>query len=188
MVNNTIVILGMMCSGKTTLAKELEKRGYNRIVTYTTRKPREGEVDGIDYHFISTKKFMEMYRDKVFAEFTMYDKDDEGIVFYASAKEDYNKQNGVIVLNAVGVYDVASEDSGVSADFIYLDIPDSYIYDRVRDRGDLPSEVVRRVEADRKDFNSLFASGFKPTLTFEGEMPVEHMADYIETKIWKMGV
>ena len=46
---NYLYILGASGSGKTTLAKRLEKLNpekYNRVVQYTTREPREGEIEG----------------------------------------------------------------------------------------------------------------------------------------------
>ena len=46
-------------AGKTTLCKAVRNRfpdiGYS--VSHTTREPREGEKDGIDYHFITTDDF-----------------------------------------------------------------------------------------------------------------------------------
>ena len=38
-----IILIGESGSGKTTILKELEKIGYNRIKDYTTREKREGE-------------------------------------------------------------------------------------------------------------------------------------------------
>ena len=67
-----IVLLGRSCSGKSTVAKEFEKLGFEKIVTYTTRPPREGEIDGIDYYFISETKFLKMVRDGEFAETSVY--------------------------------------------------------------------------------------------------------------------
>ncbi len=36
--------------------KKLEEKGYARMITYTTRSPRVGEIDGVDYHFITQKR------------------------------------------------------------------------------------------------------------------------------------
>lgn len=44
-INLLFCIIGKTCSGKTTIAKELERRGYYRYKTYTTRPQREGEPD-----------------------------------------------------------------------------------------------------------------------------------------------
>jgi len=46
-----IVLVGPSGSGKTTLGDELSERGFPKLVTTTTRKPRAGEIDGIDYYF-----------------------------------------------------------------------------------------------------------------------------------------
>jgi guanylate kinase len=49
-------------AGKTTLSRKLLEADANisLSVSVTTRKPRPGEVDGKDYHFISTAKFNDM--------------------------------------------------------------------------------------------------------------------------------
>ena len=48
-----IIIFGKTASGKSRIVNELVKRGYKKIVTTTTRPARKGEVDGIDYKFIT---------------------------------------------------------------------------------------------------------------------------------------
>lgn len=39
-----------------------------RVVACTTRKPREGEVDGVDYHFVSVDTFNKMVANHEFLE------------------------------------------------------------------------------------------------------------------------
>lgn len=46
-----IVLVGPSGSGKTTVGDALSEKGLPKLVTTTTRKPREGEEDGIDYYF-----------------------------------------------------------------------------------------------------------------------------------------
>lgn len=41
-----IVLTGKSCSGKDCVRRELEKYGFNNIVSYTSRPMREGEVEG----------------------------------------------------------------------------------------------------------------------------------------------
>ena len=49
------IISGPAGSGKTTICDGLmEKESLQRIVTSTTRSPRQGERDGLDYHFLNT--------------------------------------------------------------------------------------------------------------------------------------
>lgn len=40
-----------------------------RVVACTTRKPRPGEVDGVDYHFVGLEEFLRMAEDGAFLEF-----------------------------------------------------------------------------------------------------------------------
>ncbi len=46
-------------TGKTTLIKRLLKEtpGIHFSVSHTTRSPREGEVEGVDYHFVGRERF-----------------------------------------------------------------------------------------------------------------------------------
>jgi len=43
--------------GKTTLAQQLLQQGLARVITCTTRAPRPGEEDGIDYYFLDAETF-----------------------------------------------------------------------------------------------------------------------------------
>ena len=60
--------------GKGTLIAELNKRFdvYNSV-SCTTRAPREGEIDGVHYHFISPEKYNEMVENDGFLEHAGFD-------------------------------------------------------------------------------------------------------------------
>ncbi|MBW2122644.1 MAG: guanylate kinase [Deltaproteobacteria bacterium] len=59
-------------TGKTTLLKRVmrELPGMEFSVSYTTRPPRPGEKEGIDYHFVSPEEFRRMIEAGAFAEWT----------------------------------------------------------------------------------------------------------------------
>lgn len=101
-----VVLMGETASGKTSLAKELEKNyGFNRIITYTTRKPREGELGNKDYHFITKETFEEIDAANGFIE-TDYYKDED--IYYGSSYGDFAyyrehpEKNAVAVLTPAG--------------------------------------------------------------------------------------
>lgn len=48
-----LLLVGPTCTGKSTLEKELNKRGVPSITSYTTRTIRTGETDGVDYQFLT---------------------------------------------------------------------------------------------------------------------------------------
>lgn len=52
-----ITITGPTCSGKTTLETALAKQGAAKTISHTTRAMRAGEVNGVDYHFVSEDEF-----------------------------------------------------------------------------------------------------------------------------------
>jgi len=60
-------------AGKTSLCRELFKMfpDMKESVSYTTRSPREGEVDGEAYHFVSHAEFERMVEDGDFAEWAI---------------------------------------------------------------------------------------------------------------------
>jgi len=57
-------------AGKTTLAKAVLGRLPDILysVSYTTRQPRAGEIDGVDYHFISKQDFKKGIKENRWAE------------------------------------------------------------------------------------------------------------------------
>ncbi len=60
MQGKLFVLTGPSGVGKTTVAEKLREAIPNlkRLVTCTTREPREGEVDGVHYHFLDKDAFM----------------------------------------------------------------------------------------------------------------------------------
>ena len=66
----TIVTLtAPTCSGKSSVEARLEKTGYKRAISHTTRSPREGELDGVHYHFVDRAFFND---DNKFIEQVLY--------------------------------------------------------------------------------------------------------------------
>lgn len=65
-----LVVCAASGTGKTTLVKRLlnEFPSFAYSVSCTTRAPREGEVDGKDYHFLSQEEFCERRNQGYFAE------------------------------------------------------------------------------------------------------------------------
>ena len=57
--------------GKTTLTKKIEQKNqtFKLSISHTTRSPRSNEVDGVDYHFVSSKKFKELIKENKFYEY-----------------------------------------------------------------------------------------------------------------------
>ncbi len=65
-----LVVSAPSGAGKTSLCRAITDSLENltHSVSYATRKPRPGEIDGRDYHFVSPERFQDMIRDGDFAE------------------------------------------------------------------------------------------------------------------------
>ncbi len=66
-----IIISGTTCAGKGTVIKKLLEKNNNLCLSlsYTSRDMRDGEVDGVDYKFITRGKFEEMIDNGEFLEY-----------------------------------------------------------------------------------------------------------------------
>ena len=112
------LIVGNSGSGKTTQAKLLEKLpDFHRIVTYTTRPMRPGEVNNIDYHFITLEEFNKLKNENKFLEVTEYAHN-----FYATPREELTHyasscDNCILVVDLEGVKKIKKEFNAVC---IYL--------------------------------------------------------------------
>lgn len=95
-----IVLLGASSSGKSTLENELAvHHGFEKIISYTTRKPRENEENGKDYYFVDNDTFNEVLNKNLFAEHDEYSQNR----LYGTVKSDYVDGDKVVVLTPNGL-------------------------------------------------------------------------------------
>lgn len=156
-----IVLIGRSCSGKDTILNKLVKEyGYKSMVTYTTRPMRKNEIQYKTYHFISDKSFIKKINADFFLEFRKYNTVD-GIWYYGSAKEDYEKadDNTVIILTPSGLKSlkeyIEKYELNLEIISIYIDVDIDTIKKRLEKRGDNKKEAERRAKADSEDFKDI---------------------------------
>ena len=70
----TFIISGPSGVGKSTVLRELlrDRDDLYFSISATTRTPREGEIDGVHYHFINVDRFREMIQEDEFLEYAEY--------------------------------------------------------------------------------------------------------------------
>ena len=141
-----IVLAGASASGKTEIAKLLAKKyGITKIVTTTTRAKRKGEVDGIDYFFVTPQKFERMIREDKFVEYTFYNGQ-----LYGSTKDQIAKDNCVVIDPAGLRSYVALRDPSIVT--FYLEADEETRRKRMFMRGDEPEKIESRINHDREAF------------------------------------
>ena len=150
------LISGKTCSGKDSIARELIKMGYKRIVSNTTRPMRAGEIDGKDYHF---KDIVEDY-DKTYClkSFTVADGsvwrywlDKDEIMKAVNSDEPY-----ICIVDADGERELRRISN--SSFYIKADWEERlrryYNRESKNEKPNYP-EMVRRILADEEDFKQI---------------------------------
>lgn len=149
-----ICLVGKTATGKDTILKEmLSSFNYKPVVTYTTRPPRSGEVDGVDYHFIDKSQFRRMKIQGFFAETTSYNVATGETWYYGTLLKDLN-DDSIIILNPEGLRTL-KENKDLNIVSFLITAKEETLRKRLRKRGDNPEEAERRLEADRNDFNDI---------------------------------
>lgn len=104
--NILITITGPSLTGKSTLAQLLSPYGFEELVSTTTRPMREGEINGIHYHFVSTSEFKEQLKQNQMIEHTVVGKNMYGVSKKSFDKVISKHKNGVVVVEPNGVSQV----------------------------------------------------------------------------------
>ena len=139
--SNLYIIIGMSGAGKTILAKWAQKElGLGKIVTHTVRNPRENEINGVDYHFVTMEEFQNVEK----IEETLY----AGINYGTSKQEIVNKlqsnQKFLLVLDINGVKNVKK--SFPESKVIFISIPIDVMEQRMHDRNDSEESIQERIK------------------------------------------
>lgn len=143
---NRIFFVGKATSGKTYLKDILKQVNVPICITWTTRKPRPNETNGVDYFFLSKEEFNKNIELGFFKEWT-----DFGGNLYGTSKEDYNTFR-VFVVDPSGVQSLNYEDRRTSL-IIFLDPEEKILRERMRaKRSWTEEEIEKRLEVDRVKF------------------------------------
>lgn len=152
---NLFVISGPSGAGKGTLVARLIQEVPDTFlsISATTRDPREGEVDGVNYHFMTEKKFMEMVEDDGFLEWARY----SGACYGSPAQPvlenmALNKQV-ILEIDVQGAFQI--RDRLPEAHLVFIEPPSfEELERRLRGRGTEDEEKIqKRLEAARVELS-----------------------------------
>lgn len=140
-----LVISGFAGSGKGTICKELMKQydNYAFSVSATTRDPRPGEVDGVDYFFITKEHFEEMIKANELLEYAQYVSN-----FYGTPKKyvEEKLQEGKDVILEIECQGALHVKEIFPEAVLFFVMPPNVkeIYNRLKGRGTETEEVILR--------------------------------------------
>ena len=149
-----IALFGESGSGKDTIQKKLmeapmDGKKLHEIISCTTRPPRDYEVDGVDYHFLSEVDFAYKVLDGSMLEATSFRE-----WFYGTPIESLDKEAiNIGAFNVEGI-EALLEDSRLDVIPVKIVVDEKERLFRILNREKNPncSEVCRRFLADEKDF------------------------------------
>lgn len=138
-----VCIMGRSGSSKSTVESYLEKLGYKRSISFTTRKPRDGEQNGKDYFFVNEKKFMELVNKGIIIEY----ENNYGNLYGTQAPVGSTKYVGVLGLGGVRAL---KDKYGSQVISIYLECDKAIALDRIYNRDKNDKESLSRADEDDK--------------------------------------
>lgn len=141
-----IVLTGKTASGKDTVLKRLLSRfpSLKRVVTTTSRNPRPGEKEGIDYFFISKEVFKKRIENGEFIEYVEY-----GGNLYGTEKRRLISDSNLIWRIDPSRAGRIRELISTKVLVIYLTVSDEIVLQRLKKRGLSQEEIDRRMAEDR---------------------------------------
>jgi guanylate kinase len=158
-----ICIIGKSGSGKDTLFKNIiddNRFMVTPIIPYTTRPKRKGEIDGIDYHFVSFDELQQAELNNEIIEKRTYHTD-KGDWYYYTKSFDFrfNDELAIIITTPAALKELSRKFGENNIIIIYLDADDITRIDRTLQREKkekIPNyqEICRRYLADEHDFAS----------------------------------
>lgn len=146
MAGNVWILIGPSGTGKTSLAKDLPRRvaGLKRAITCTTRAPRAGEQEGIDYYFVNDAQFDFLLASGKLLESTTYGGQRYGLP--ADQFIEDGRHDLVCVLDMAGVQHLRDLLAPGRARAVFLESPSPEVLKaRMEERGSTPDEVDRRL-------------------------------------------
>ena len=154
-------LMGKSASGKDTIYKKVKEHmpQLRTIVIYTTRPIREGEQEGVEYHFVDEKKLQELQAAGKVIELREYHTVHGVWKYFTVDDGQFDSQNAFIAIGTLESYMYLRKYFGEGKLIpIYIEVEDGVRLARALARERLQSEpkyeeLCRRFLADAADFS-----------------------------------
>ncbi|MBL4952048.1 guanylate kinase [Neobacillus sp. YIM B02564] len=136
-----LILCGPSTSGKTTISNLFPLKP---LVSITTRPKREGEIDGVHYHFLSPEEFDRLDKAGEIPEKTVYAGVKYGI-FKRDIEEILTGVSRIAVLDAVGIRFMQDYIGRENVKAVYIGVTLETMKKRLLERGSKEEEINRRI-------------------------------------------
>ncbi len=143
-----LILTGKTASGKDTIISNILQKypAFKKVLTTTSRTPRQGEKNGVDYLFLSEDEFRKKVQNKEFLEYVEY-----GGNLYGTEKSQFlsNTQNLIWKIDPSRAGSVRELLGDAKLLVIYINTDDETILQRLRMRGLSSVEIEKRMQDDK---------------------------------------
>ncbi len=150
-----VILSGVAGAGKDTIKKEIIKRMdfVESLPSYTSREPREGDIPGQTYNFVTKTEFEEMIEKDEFYEYDIHHNN-----YYGVPKKLLNEKikGGKVIIKDVDVngtenlIKLLKNDTKIVT--IFLRVPKDELERRLRERIEKPSPEEIKLRLNRFDY------------------------------------
>ena len=147
-----VILSGVSGAGKDTVKKEIIKRmsGVKSLPSLTTREPREGDIPGETYIFISKEEFEEKIKNEEIYEYDIHHNN-----YYGTSKKilDERSKEGIIIKD-IDVNGTENLKKALDCKIvtIFLRVPKEELRRRLENREDKPSPEEIELRLSRFDY------------------------------------
>lgn len=183
-----IILLGESASGKSSVMKRFIKKypEFHPVIPYTTRPKRYGEINGIDYHFISEDAFITYIEKGMFIESAEYNN-----WSYGTLKDDYFKDSEHTIAICTPCAFRKIKDKIILENLIlgswissfYLSVPRRDRLIKLLKRGDDLEEAYRRNLSEVGQFDGIENEVYKTIYNPGYEKSIDEIVDCIHLMV-----
>lgn len=149
MKNKIFTITGPSGSGKTSIANNIFSIDEH-LVSFTTRPPRPGEVDGIDYYFLNENNISELEKEGDLIEHIIYNGFHYGYT-RSEIIEKLSQGDVVTVLTKEGVEDFLASEFSENIVPFFIDISLEKVKNNLKHRNDSEENIKKRISLFKEE-------------------------------------
>ncbi len=150
-----VLLSGVSGAGKDTIKKELIERMENvvSLPSYTDRKPRNNDIPGVTYNFVTTEQFEQAIKNGDLYEYSIHHEH-----YYGTSKKLLNEKvnSGKIIVKDIEVNGVENLQKILKDEVkivtIFLRVPKEQLKKRLESRIDNPSSEEIQLRLNRFDY------------------------------------